>query len=181
MADNRIESANNPANVKEKKTLPKGFVPLSGKVQQLTVPEREGYYRRWFRGDPSRIARAKQAGFEHVMKREVNLANSDLGGNPEAFVGTDLGDLVSVISGDEKGADGQPGRMYLMECPIEFYEASRAFIEEQNDGIVEALTQGTVGGGDERNHRYSSISEAQRRGQNAVPELFQKNKSKRRL
>ncbi len=172
-----LESANNPANKKEKRALPAGFVPLSGGVQKLTVPEKDGYHRRWFRGDPGRIARAKQAGYEHVLKKDVDLNNVDLGGSSTKSGGTDLGSLVSVISGDEAGPDGQYGRLYLMECPIEWHEASRALIDQKNEDIVDALTHGIVGNSDEADKRYSSVS----KDESALPDLFRKNKSKRRF
>ena len=173
MTDKIIESANNPANEPKKKELPANWIPLSGGVQKLVVPERTGYKRRWFRGDPGRIARARQAGYSHVDRKDVALNNFDLGGDANASGGTDLGSYVSVISGDDAGPDGQPGRMYLMECPIEFYEASRAFVEERNDGIVEALTSGTLGDAQESAKRYTSVDK------NGLPDLFRKKTSRR--
>ncbi len=177
MSDTPIESANNPADAPKKRELPKGFQPMSNGVQKLSVPDRAGYKRRWFRGDPGRIARARQAGYTHVDKSAVDLNNFDLGGDTSVSGSTDLGSIVSVISGDEAGPDGQPGRLYLMECPIEYYEASRAFIDDRNDSIVEALVGGTVGNNEEAGKRYSSIS----KDKNALPDLFRKKSTPRRV
>lgn len=177
MTDMPIESANNPADVPKKREFPKGFQPMSSGVQKLSVPDRAGYKRRWFRGDPGRIARARQAGYTHVDKKDVDLNNFDLGGDAKLSGSTDLGSIVSVISGDEAGPDGQPGRLYLMECPIEFYEASRAIVDDRNDSIVESLTTGTLGNDDESGKRYSSIS----KDKNALPDLFRKKSTSRRV
>jgi hypothetical protein len=136
---------NNPSNSKEKSALPKGYQPMSSGTQRLTAPEREGYHRRWFRGDPGRIARAQQAGYEFVSPDDVELNNLDLGGDAKKSGNTDLGSRVSVISGDEPGPDGQYGRMYLMECPIALYEHSRALHQDRVDDIADSLRGGKVG------------------------------------
>lgn len=159
----------NPANVKEKRELPANFQPMSQGVKKLEVPEREGFHRRWFRGEPKRIAQAQRAGYTFVSEEDVDLNNFDLGGDAKTSGNSDMGTRVSVISGDSYDKSGQPGRMYLMECPIEYYEASRQVQEDRNDDIAEALSAGTLG----KDASGETFTDAQRRYlKTATPELF---------
>lgn len=136
----------NPANKEEKRVLPKNFQPMSSGGLKMEVPQKDGFHRRWFRGDAGRINRAMQAGYTFVDPKEVDLNNFDLGGSSAETGNTDLGgSRVSIISGDGPDATGQPGRMYLMECPLEYYDASRKIVEDRNDDIAEALKGGTIG------------------------------------
>lgn len=137
------EQKNNPAN--EKMKLPKGYKPMSVGQRRLEVPEIEGYHLYWFRGEPGRINRAQQAGYEFVEPDEVDLNDLDLAGDGLNGKGTDMGTRVSVISGDDVGSNGQPGRLYLMKCPNELYEYAQGLLNKQVDDTVEALRGGKVG------------------------------------
>lgn len=141
--------ASNPSNEKEKSVLPAGYQPMSMGAQSLAVPEKDGYHRRWFRSDPGRIQRALRAGYRFVDTSEVDLNNFDLGGDAKESGNTDLGTRVSIISGDEADATGQPSRLYLMECPQELYEHSRSIIEERNDSIAAAIRGDGIGAGED--------------------------------
>lgn len=146
MTDSKLNPTSNPANVAEKSAFPKNYVPMGAPVQKLEVPEREGYHRRWIRGDAGRIQKALRAGYQFVNSDEVNLNNFDLGGDASTSGNTDMGSSrVSVISGDKVDATGQPGRLYLMECPMEYYEHSRKIMREINEGVADALKGGQVG------------------------------------
>lgn len=164
---------NNPAN---KPNLPKGFQPMSQGTQKLEVPSRDGYHRRWFRGDAGRIQKALRAGYTFVNPEDVELNNFDLGGDAKESGNTDMGSRVSVISGDGVDATGQPGRLYLMECPDEIYEYSRSLIDDRNDSIAEALRGGQIGAG---NDGETSHDVNQRYVKGKVPDLFNPNKSRR--
>lgn len=141
-----MSDKNNPANVAG---LPKGFKPMTSAVLRLEVPEREGYHRHWFRGTPERLARAQQAGYRFVDPSDetVSVNNFDLAGDSEEGGSTDLGSRISVISGDDVDAAGQPGRLYLMECPMEYYEAAQRILADRNESIAEAIRGGTTGSG----------------------------------
>ncbi|MBT9137980.1 MAG: hypothetical protein DDT31_00524 [Syntrophomonadaceae bacterium] len=178
-----LETKVNPANEVETSVFPKGFQPMSSITQKLEVPERPGYHRRWFRSDPGRIAKAQRAGFRFVSYDEASLVNFDLGGDAKNSGNTDLGTRVSIISGDGAdagtrvsiisgdGADatGQVGRLYLMECPMEFYEVSRKLVEDRNESVAEMLRGGQAGAGgagesyNDVTKRYSRIT---------MPDLF---------
>lgn len=158
----------NPSN-RVKGSLPKGYQPMSAGVEKLAVPEREGYHRRWFRGTPGRIGQAQRAGYTFVNTDDVDLNNFDLGGDASVSGNTDMGTRVSVISGEDAGPDGQPGRMYLMECPIELYEHSRELHQDRVDGIAEALRGGKIGEGHDGETRHDSN---QRYLKGKVPDLF---------
>lgn len=157
----------NPANEPERGALPKNFQPMSAGVRKLEVPERPGFHRRWIRSDAGRIAKAQRAGYRFVEADEVELTNFDLGGDAKESGNTDLGTRVSVISGDGADVTGQPGRLYLMECPIEYYEASREIIEERNESIAETLR-----GGGERAAGESMKDAATRYTKGSMPDLF---------
>lgn len=165
----------NPSNTKPKRVIPEGYQPMSAGIKKLEVPEREGYHRRWFRGDPGRIAKAQRAGYQFVRQEDVELNNFDLGGDAATSGNTDLGSNVSVITGDDLDVGGQPGRLYLMECPIELYQYSRSLIEDRNEGVAEAIRGGKIG--QERDESF--VDSANRYVKGVVPDLFNPNKSRR--
>jgi hypothetical protein len=136
------EVKQNPAT--GKLPLPKGYRPMSVGQRRLEVPPIEGYHLHWFRGSPSNISRALQAGYAFVEPEEVSLNDLDLGGG-DGDKGTDLGNRVSVVSGDDVGHNGQPGRLYLMKCPTEWYEHAQGLLASQVDATADALRGGKVG------------------------------------
>lgn len=170
--------ANNPSNVKDKSALPAGYQPMSVGIQTLAVPEKDGYHRRWFRGEPGRLMRAQRAGYTFVDSSEVEIYNTDLGGDASTSGSTDLGTRVSVISGDGADSSGQASRMYLMECPLELYEYSRGLLEERNDGVAEALRGGKLGAGGSEDESAKDVS-SRYRMKGDIPDLFNPNKTRR--
>jgi hypothetical protein len=167
--------SNNPANEKSKVTLPAGYQPMSNGSKKLEVPARDGYHRRWFRGDAGRIAKAKRAGYEFVDPSEVELNNFDLGGDAKDSGNTDMGSRVSVVSGDGTDEAGQPYRLYLMECPLEIYEYGRSKLQERNDSIADAISGGTLGAGQ---GGETPRDAAKRYTKGTTPDLFvNKNRS----
>ncbi len=153
----------NPANAP---ALPDGYKPFSEGSLKLEVPERPGWHRHWFRGEPGRIERARQAGYTHVTSGDVKVANQDLGGDAKSDGNSDLGSLVSIVSGGVS-EDGQPERMYLMECPDEIYEYAQSILADRNESVAAALRGGTIGADKESrgdaSHRYVK---------GTVPDLF---------
>jgi len=133
----------NPAN-STTSDLPKDFIPMTQGRLRLEVPERPGYHRHWFRDDPARIERAKQAGYVCVDPEDVSLNNFDYAGSGPG-TGNSLGNIVSVVSGDGVKANGQPSHLILMECPIQYYEASMAVVESRNEIVAAALRGGKIG------------------------------------
>ena len=152
----------------EKKPLPKKFVPMTAGTLRLEVPERDGYHRHWFRGTPERIARARQAGYEFVNRSDVEINSFDLGGSEDG--NTDLGSRVSVISGD-LDERGNPGRLYLMECPVEFFEASQQVVLDANERVASAIRSGLTGAAQE-----GELDKQQRYTKGKIPDLFNPNK-----
>ena len=159
----------NPANLKEKANLPPGYQPMSAGTKKLETPPRDGYHRRWFRGDATRLAKAQRAGYTFVQPEDVDLNNFDLGGDAKTSGNTDMGTRVSVIAGDDLDPTGQPGRLYLMECPEELYEYSRSIIEDRNESVAEALRGGKLGLGHDGETRFD---QDQRYVKGKVPDLF---------
>lgn len=163
-----------PANEVKVSEIPSDYIPMSAPIQRLQVPEKTGYVRHWFRGDPGRLVRAQQAGYRFVNPDEVRVNNFDVGGSREQSGNTDLGTRVSLISGDESGPDGQPHRLYLMEIPKELYEHGQKILESRNESIAESLRSGLIGSDQE-----SSKDKSVRYAKTGVPDLFNPNKSRR--
>lgn len=141
-------SKNNPSKEVEELVLPPGYKPMSVGQRALEVSEKVGWHRHWFRGTPSNIARAKQAGYRFVEKEDVDLNDPDVAGG-EGLKGTDLGTRVSVISGDDADSTGQPNRLYLMECPENLFEYAQSILQKTVDMTADALRGGTVGAGND--------------------------------
>ncbi len=163
----------NPAN--DSQAIPEDYIPMSAAVLKLNVKKKPGFHRHWFRGDVGRLMRAEQAGYRFVAKEDVYLTNTDLGGDAKTSGDTDLGSRVSVISGDEVDpATGQPGRLYLMECPDHLYERSVKYLEEQSKGIVQTIAGGTVGSEkmDARDKKHVTVD-------SNLPAFFNPNKTRR--
>lgn len=123
------------------------YIPMNVPVQRLQVPEMPGYHYHWFRGDRARLMRAEQAGYEYVDEQEVELNNLDIGGESAASGNTDMGTRVTVISGEQLGNDGQPGRLVLMKIKTELWQASEKILADHNEQIAEAIRGGQVGTG----------------------------------
>src|SRR6218665_1837493 len=155
----------NPANDTE--TFDEAnWVPMSAPIARLQVPEKAGWHRHWFRNDPGRIERARQAGYQFVDPQEVNVVGKSIGGSPEQGGNSDLGSRVSIAAGGFAD-NGQAQRLYLMECPIRLYNRNLAMLQADTDSTVRALNAGRGGSSDPSNGDKSYI-----RGD--LPKLFQK-------
>lgn len=73
--------------------------PFGAEELQLAWPDRPGYRRYWFNDTPGRIARARKAGYSHVIDPDT--------GEPASLV-TDRTDM-------------RGRRSYLMEIPVQWY------------------------------------------------------------
>lgn len=148
----------NPANEKQKRVLPPGYKPLSAATRKLEVPKRDGYQRRWFNGNASRIGRALLAGWTFVERGETEVNSFDIGGDASQDGNTDLGTRVSIISGEDMDRSGQPGRMYLMEIEDWLYDHGREYQIDTNKAIARSLREGNMGtekdSNEDRKKRY---------------------------
>lgn len=175
----------NPTVAPGKTTAERQRIPLSVPMRKLEVPEIPGYYLKWFRGTPQRLAQAERAGFEYVRDDEIALNNVSLGGDATKAGNSDMGSRVSVIEGSEIDGGGQAVRMYLMKQKMEYKLEDDALIQQRNDSVAAALTgafqDGTVASGagqqgetgEDRAHRYVD------RKRTRVPELFRKKGPRR--
>lgn len=153
----------NPANPVATRKLPDDFKPMMQSTLRLQVPEKDGFHRHWFRGTSERLGRAQQAYYTFVDADEVDVNNFDIGGDSLKSGSTDLGSRVSISGG------GDGARMYLMECPLEFYEESQRILGERNESVAASLRGGKVGI-DEKSMAYSKEK---------APTLFTPNKPRR--
>lgn len=168
----------NPSVAPAKTSEERKRIPLSVPQRKLEVPPIPGYYLRWFRGTPQRLAQAERAGFIFVNYDEVDLNNLEIGGDATKTGNTDLGSRVSVIEGSEVDGGGQAVRMYLMKQLEEHRKEDNAIIEERNDSIASALTsqykQGVVGGRDQGETAEDQAARYVDTKRTRVPGLFQK-------
>jgi hypothetical protein len=165
-----MSQQHNPANPINAPVNERTRIPMSVPVSKLSVPEIPGYRLYWFRGEPGRLARAEQAGYEFVDRGEVELTSLDLAGGAEDG-NTDLGTRVTRSAGDLVGEDGQPTTLVLMKIREEWALADDQAKEDRNDTIAAALRGGMIGSEkdqpDDRDARYVGR-------QSKIPELFRR-------
>lgn len=156
----------NPASDSEATFDESKWVPMGSKSTRLSVPNKPGWHRHWFRTEPGRIERAMQAGYKFVDPAEISMIPQQLGGAPEQGGSTDMGSRVSVAAGGY-GDNGQALRLYLMECPMRLYERAKAMLQQDTDATVNALAAGRGGKDD-----YAESGSSYVRGD--TPKLFRK-------
>lgn len=100
--------------------------PFGAQEQQLAWPEIPGFRLYWFNDTPGRIARAKEAGYEHVL---------------DPLTGEPVRRNVGRGEGSQAGLTG-----YLMKIPVEWYQEDRAAadaaLEQRLRDIREGRGQG---------------------------------------
>lgn len=106
--------------------------PFGTPEAKLSWPPRPGYKRRVFNDEPGRIARALEAGYEHVLEN----------GKP----------ICRTVGSAERGG-GLTG--YLMEIPEEWYDEDFAKKQEALDETDAAIYRGAYKDEEARgDHRY---------------------------
>ena len=113
-------------------------IPMSVSVRKLEVPDLPGYHLHWMLGEPDRIARAFNAGYDFVKEDELPGFRVGLGDEAGIQGNSDLGTRVSVVAGGV-GSDNQASRLYLMKLPLELYEEDMAARDAQGQETVNAL------------------------------------------
>ncbi len=167
----------NPANEDETFVVPSDFIPMSMPKERLSVPERPGWHRHWFRGSPDRLARAREAYYQFVDPATIHTANTDLAGDMEQAGNTDMGTRYSVVAGDDLDNSGQPSRLYLMECRQELFELSQKLLADRNESIATALRGGQIGAQDSETGE-TAFDATQRYVKGKIPDLFNPKKRK---
>lgn len=97
--------------------------PFGGVEQRLSYPKRPGYHRHWFNDRPGRIARAKEAGYDHVLDHNKRP--------------------VSRPVGTQEG--GGPEVAFLMEIREDWWQQDKAAKQKQVDEIDAQIRRGEVG------------------------------------
>jgi hypothetical protein len=168
----------NPSVSPDKPTAERTRIPLSVPQRKLEVPDIPGYYTRWFRGTPQRLAQAERAGFEFVTPDEIQLNNVSVGGDAKKDGNSDLGTRVSVVEGGEIDGVGQAVRMYLMKQKLEYYQQDAALSQKRNDSVADALTaayhQGSVGGPAPGERPEDQAARYVDKARSKVPDLFRR-------
>jgi hypothetical protein len=99
---------------------------VGGHALKLEAPTRAGFVRRWVNDDNNRIAKADDLAYDFVTDTSIQ--------------GTGEGSRVSRLVGTKP--NGEPLRAYLMETPVEEYQAGLAEKEAVNRQIDDAITRG---------------------------------------
>lgn len=170
-------SGNNPTVDPGKFPDGRDRIPLGIPQRRLETPGIPGYYLRWFKGTPARLAQAQAAGFEFVEHNDVETHDVSLGGDASRDGNTDLGSRVSVAEGSESDMSGNAVRMYLMKQKWEWRQYDVKAGNKQSETVVDALTSAFVKGQVGGRERSETAADVQQRyvGQNTrVPELFRR-------
>lgn len=178
-AKNHLEKQN-PSVAPGKTEAERRRIPLSVPQRKLEVPEIPGYYLRWFRGTPQRLAQADRAGFVHVQEHEIALNNLSLGGDATKAGNSDMGSNVSVIEGSEVDGSGQAVRMYLMKQKMEYKLEDDAIAQKRNDSVADALVGGTVGGRAQGETAEDADNRYVDRKRTRIPDMFRRKSNKAR-
>ena len=99
---------------------------VGGHALKLLAPSKPGHVRRWVNDDGNRIANAEELAYDFVS--DPSIKSSDEGSKVSRLVGTK--------------ANGEPLRAYLMETPVEEFQAGSDEKEAHNARIDEAIRQG---------------------------------------
>lgn len=96
---------------------------VGGHSLKLQAPTREGYVRRWVNDKDNRIAEAGELAYDFVSDPSIKS--------------TDEGSRVSRLVGTK--ANGEPLRAYLMETPVEEFQAGLDEKEAHRKAIDDAM------------------------------------------
>ncbi len=117
--DNVLDEPTQPARRRKR-------ADIGGQHLKLNSPTRPGYQRRWFNDTPGRLAYAEQLAYEHVSESGIQSDSPD--SRVRRLVGTTAG--------------GAPIHAYLMETPLEEYQAGIDEKEEARKPFEEAIRRG---------------------------------------
>lgn len=102
-------------------------IPLGVPRSKLNAPQRQGYYRRFINDTVGRITGAISGGYNFVSKTDLNRRQKGMTGDDFK-----QGEAERRLVGRQEG--GEPLFAYLMEIPLEWYEADQ---KEKMDAILE--------------------------------------------
>jgi len=116
-------------------------VPFGGPRTRLALESQEdGFHYHWFNDVQDRIQRAKDAGYEHVHKKDVgSIGAPDVGNKPDG-----LGSVVSKRVNESLSC-------YLMKIKQEFFDADQKLKQLESDEVDKAIFKG---GADKVPHSY---------------------------
>jgi hypothetical protein len=93
---------------------------------KLSAPERKGYHRHWFVDKPGRLAEAEELAYSHVTEPGIKSDGPD--SRVRRLTGTD--------------AQGAPQYSYLMETPLDEYQAGVEDKEQAHAAFESAIQRG---------------------------------------
>ncbi len=99
---------------------------VGGHALKLMAPAKPGFVRRWFNDDGNRIAKAEDLAYDFVT--DEGIKTDDPSSRVSRLVGTK--------------ANGEPLRAYLMETPVEEFQAGLDEKATENAKTDEAIRRG---------------------------------------
>lgn len=99
---------------------------VGGVHLKLAAPPREGFFRRWFTDKPGRLAEAEELAYTHVCDSSIKSDGTD--SRVRRLTGTD--------------GHGAPQYSYLMETPLEEYQAGIDDKEEAHANFEASIQRG---------------------------------------
>lgn len=100
---------------------------VHGQRLKLAVPERAGYHRHWFIDKPGRLAEAQELAYTFVEDSSLKSDGAE-------------SSRVRRLSGTDR--QGAPQYSYLMETPLDEYQAGIEDKEEAHAAFEEAIKRG---------------------------------------
>lgn len=91
-------------------------VPLGVARSKLSVPQRQGYVRRWINDTEGRLLNATQGGYEYATDQSLQIGSPDVDNENR-----DLGARISRVVDKSTGQ-----KAYLMEIKEEFHKEDQA-------------------------------------------------------
>ena len=151
---NKVVSTNPATSFEQKaevETQRRRRIPMSVPTRKLETPDLPGFHLHWISGEPDRVARASNAGYDFVQEHELPGYRVGFGDEAGIQGNSDLGTRISVVAGGT-GSDNQAARLYLMKLPQEYYEEDMAARDAEGQKVVDALrTNPNAQQGDPRN------------------------------
>lgn len=123
---NAAVTADEPVQETSGPTKRRRRAQVNGIRLKLEAPQREGYHRHWFVDRPGRLAEAEELAYEHV--RDTSIKSDGTDSRVRRLTGTD--------------GFGAPQYSYLMETPLEEYEAGQADKESAHAAFEAAISRG---------------------------------------
>jgi hypothetical protein len=115
-------------------------IPLGVARSKLSVPQRQGYVRRWINDTEGRLINATDGGYEYAKDQSLQIGSPDID-NENRDLGTRISRVVDKSTGQ---------KAYLMEIKEEFYKEDQAAKQADLDVTDNLIKNGKLDDGEGR-------------------------------